>query len=188
MTGWDSWQSTWAGASGPLPDVRARAQREASRHRRTNVTVLLLAAAASLGAVPAFAAPEAVVHTIGWGILGFCAAMGIGFLLIQRGVGSWRFASPREALGFLERRLRAEARLAQLTRWVYLGFCLFGCIATQALYAEHGSPLSVRLMTLGCFFLGIALAVAAPWWFGRIVRRRRTELDQWRRWMDEQSL
>ncbi|HVP60867.1 MAG TPA: hypothetical protein VMT11_09930 [Myxococcaceae bacterium] len=188
MTGWDSWQSTWAGASGPLPDVRTRAHREASRHRRTRITVLLLAAIASLGAVPAFAAPEGVVHAIGWAILAFGAAMGIGFLLIQRGVGSWRFASPREALGFLERRLAAELRMARLVRWVYLGMCLFGGIATQVLYAEHGSPLPVRLMTLGCFLFGVALAFFAPWWFGRIARRRRAEFDGWRRWMDEQNL
>ncbi|HUM11095.1 MAG TPA: hypothetical protein VLT82_09130 [Myxococcaceae bacterium] len=188
MTGWDSWQSTWAGASGPLPDVRARAQREASRHRRTQVTVLLLAAIASLGAVPAFAAPEGAVHAIGWAILAFGAAMGIGFLVIQRGVGSWRFAGPREALGFLERRLGAELRMARLVRWVYLGMCLFGGIATQVLYIEHASPLSVRLMTLGCFLFGVTLAFFVPWWFGRIARRRQAELDRWRSWIDEQGL
>jgi hypothetical protein len=188
MTGWDAWQSTWTGASGPLPDVRTRAQREARRHRRTNVTVLLLVPAAVLGAVPAFAAPEEAVHAIGWGILAFCAAMGTGFLVIQRGVGSSRFASPRDALGFLERRLGAELRAAHLARWVYLGSCLFGGIATQILYVEHGSPLPVRLMTLGCFLFGVALTFSAPWWFGRIARRRQAELDLWRRWMDEQNL
>ena len=188
MTGWDSWQSTWAGASGPLPDVRARAEREAWRHRRARVTVFFLAAVAALGSVPAFAAPERVVHLIGWAILVFSVAMGIGFGVIQRGVGSWRFATPREALGFLERRLGSELRVAHLARWVYLGLCVLGGIATQVLYVEHGSPLSVRLMTLGCFVFGAALTFSAPWWFGWIARRRQAELDQWRRWMDEQSL
>jgi len=188
MSGWDSWQSTWAGASGPLPDVRARAEREARRHRRTNVTVLLLLGAASLAAVPAFGAPEGPVHVIGWGILAFCVAMGVGFAVIQRGVGSWRIASPRDALGFLERRLGAELRVAHLSRWVYLGICLIGGVATQVLYVQHGSPLPVRLMTLACFLFGIALTFTAPWWFGRIARRRQAEIDRWRRWMDEQSL
>lgn len=188
MTGWDSWQSTWAGASGPLPDVRARAELEVRRHRRTNVTVFVLLAVASLGAVPAFDAPEGVVHAIGWGMLVFCAAMGIGFVVTQCGVGSPRLASPRDALGFLERRLGAELRVAHLARWVYLAACVLGGIATQKLYVEHGSPLLVRLMTLGCFLFGVALTFSAPWWFGRIASRRKDELDRWRRWMDEQSL
>ena len=188
MSGWDSWQSTWAGASGPLPDVRARVEREARHHRRSSISVVLLLAAASLAAIPAFTAPENAVHVIGWGILGFCVAMGAGFLVIQRGVGSWRVASPREALGFLERRLGAEVRTAHLARWVYLGLCLLGGVATQVLYVQHGSPLPVRVMTLGCFLFGFALSFTAPWWFGRVARRRQSEIDRWRQWLDEQSL
>ena len=188
MSGWESWQSTFAGASGPLPDVRARTENESHRHRRTNVSVALLLAAASLASIPAFTAPEGPVHVIGWGILGFCAAMGIGFVVIQRGVGSRSVASPREALGFLERRLAAEVRVAHLARWVYLALCLLGGIATQVLYVQHGSPLLVRVLTLACFVFGVALTFTAPWWFGRIARRRRAELDRWRQWMEEQSL
>jgi hypothetical protein len=188
MTGWESWQSTWTGASGPLPDVRATAEREARRHRRAIVTVLLLGAAGAMGATSAFAAPEGVVHAIGWGIVAFCTALGAGFLVIQRGAGPSRLAGPRDALGFLERRLRAEHRAAHLARWVYLAACVSGGIATQILYQEHGSPLPVRVMTLGCFVFGIALTFTSPWWFGRIARRRQAEIDQWRRWMDEQNL
>src|SRR5436305_673705 len=81
------WQATWTGASGPLPDVRATTEREARRHRRASVTVFLLAAAGTLGAISAFSAPEGVVHAIGWGIVAFCTALGAGFLLIQRGAG-----------------------------------------------------------------------------------------------------
>jgi hypothetical protein len=188
MSGWESWQATWAGASGPLPDVRARAEREAWRHRRTWVSVLLLVAAGALGAQQAFAAPEEVVHLIGWGILAFCSAMAIGFLAVGRRVGFWRIGSPRDAVGFLERRLGAEVRAAHLARWLYLGACVLGAIATHLLYQEHGSPLPVRVMTLGCFGFGLALTFSAPWWFGRIARRRRAELDVWRRWLDEQNL
>jgi hypothetical protein len=71
---------------------------------------------------------------------------------------------------------------------VYLALCLLGGVARQVLYVEHGSPLPVRMMTLTCFLFGIALAFTAPWWFGRIARRRQAEIDGWRRWMDEQNL
>jgi len=188
MTGWESWQAAWAGASGPLPDVQARAGHEARRHRRANLSVFLLLAVAAVGSIPAFTAPEDVVHWIGWGILGFCVAMGAGFVVIQRDVGPSRAAGPRQALEFLERRLRAELRVAHLARWVYLALGILGGVATQLLYVEHGSPLDVRLMTLGCYLFGVGLAFSAPWWFGRIARRRQAELDAWRRWMDEQSL
>ena len=188
MTGWEAWQSTWAGATGPLPDVRARVDQEARHHRRSRVSVVLLLVVASLGAIPAFEAPEEVVHLIGWAILAFCAAIGIGFVVIQRGVGPLQLATPREALGFLERRLGAEIRVAQLTRWVYLALFLVGATLTQLLYVQHGSPRSVRLMTLGCFLFGLALTVTAPAWFGRIARRRQMEIDAWRGWLEEQNL
>jgi hypothetical protein len=188
MTGWETWQSTWAGAEGPLPDVRARVDREARHFRRSRVSVVLLLLVASLGAIPAFEAPEDVVHLIGWVILAFCAAIGIGFAVIQRRVGPLQLATPREALAFLERRLGTELRVAHLTRWVYLAMVLLGGILTQLLYVEHGSPLSVRLMTLGCFLFGLALTFTAPIWFGRIARRRQTEIDRWRGWLEEQNL
>ena len=47
-----------------------------------------------------------------------------------------------------------------------------GGIATQVLYVEHASPLPVRVMTLTCFLFGMALSFTAPWWLGRIARRR----------------
>jgi len=188
MSGWESWQSTFASASGLLPDARALAESESRNHRRTSVSVVALLAAASLASIPAFTAPEDMVHVIGWLILGFCAALGLGFVVIQRAVGSPSIASPREALGFLERRLGAELRVARLVRWVYLALCLLGGVATQLLYVEHGSPPPVRIMTLACFVFGVALTFTAPWWFARIARRRQVELDRWRHWMEEQGL
>ena len=188
MTGWDTWQSTFAGASGPLPDVHARTAREAHRHRRTNVSVALLLGAASLAAIPAFAAPEEPVHVIGWGILGFCAAMGIGAVWLHRQVGARDVGGPREALGFLERRLRSERRAAHLARWVYLPVSVLGAVATQVLYVQHGSPMLVRVLTLACFLFGAAFSASAPWWFERTARRRATELDGWRRWIESQGL
>jgi hypothetical protein len=188
MTGWDAWQSAWAEGEGPLPDVRSRAEREARHHRRSRVSVAVLLVVAALGAIPAFQAPEGLVHLIGWMILAFCAASGIGFLVIHRGVGLAQLATPREALSFIERRLGAEMRAAHLTRWVYLGMFLVFGVLTQLLYIEHGSPLPVRFMTLGCCLLGLAFAFAAPIWVGRIARRRQSEIDRWRGWLEEQNL
>jgi hypothetical protein len=188
MTGWEAWRSTWAAGEGPLPDVRSRAEREARHHRRSSVTVVLLLVVAALGSIPAFEAPEGVVHLIGWMILAFCVASGIGFAIIHRGIGPPHLATPREALTFLERRLGAELRAAQLTRWVYLAMVLVGGVLTQLLYVEHGSPLPVRLMTLACFVFGLALTFTAPIWFRPIARRRQTEIDRWRGWLEEQNL
>ena len=95
MTAWEALQSTWTEGEGALPDVRARAAQEIRRHRRSTVTVAVLLAAAALSAIPAFDAPEDVVHLIGWAILGFCAAMGIGFVVIQRGIGSPEMNGPQ---------------------------------------------------------------------------------------------
>ncbi|HEY1333573.1 MAG TPA: hypothetical protein VGF31_04885 [Myxococcaceae bacterium] len=188
MTGWEALQSTWTGGAGTLPDVRARAEQEVRRHRRSTLSVAVLLAAAALCAIPAFDAPEGVVHLIGWAILGFCAAMGIGFVVIQRGIGSPELNGPRQAIEFLERRLAGERRVAQLSRWVYLALCIVGTVLTQLLYVQHGSPLSVRLMTLGCFLFGLAVTFTAPSWFARVARRRQSEIERWRGWLEDQSL
>src|SRR5262249_9808676 len=131
MSAWESWQAAWAGASGPLPDVRSRAQTEVRRHRRSRITVWMLLAGACFGSIPAFTAPESTVHLIGWSILAFCAAMGIGYVLTHRDVALPGADGPRQALEFLERRLVAEQRVAHLARWVYLALCVFGAILTQ---------------------------------------------------------
>lgn len=188
MTAWEALQSTWTEGEGALPDVRARAAQEIRRHRRSTVTVAVLLAAAALSAIPAFDAPEDVVHLIGWAILGFCAAMGIGFVVIQRGIGSPEMNGPRQAVEFLERRLAGERRVAQLSRWVYLALCLAGATLTQLLYVEHGSPMLVRILTLACFVFGFAITFTAPIWFERIALRRQSEIERWRGWLDAQNL
>ncbi len=188
MSTWEVLESEWAARSGPLPEVRTRAEGEARRHRRARVSVTVLLAGASLAAIPAFTAPEPVVHLIGWGIVGFCLAMGIGFAAVQRAAGPADVAGPREALGFLERRLEAERRSASLVRWIYLVVCTLGIVATHLLYEQHGSPLPVRLMTLACFLFGLCLSFSAPWWFRRIARRRETEIQALRRWLEAQQL
>ena len=188
MTAWEALQSTWTEGAGALPDVRARAEQEVWRHRRSTVSVAVLLAVAALGTLPAFDAPEDVVHLIGWTMLGFCAAMGIGFVVIRRGIGSLELSGPRQAVEFLERRLEGERRVAHLSRWVYLALCLVGATLTQLLYVEHGSPMLVRILTLACFIFGLAITFTAPMWFGRIARRRQMEIDAWRGWLEEQNL
>ena len=188
MSAWESWQAAWAGASGPLPDVRSRAEVEIRRHRRSRVTVWVLLAGACIASIPAFTAPEQLVHFIGWLILGFSAAMGIGYVFTHRDVAPPGADGPRQALEFLERRLVAERRVAHLARWVYLALCVLGATTTHLLYEQHGSGLPVRIMTLACYAFGFALTFSAPWWFGRIARRHQAELNTWRQWMDEQSL
>ena len=39
MTAWEALQSTWTEGAGALPDVRARAEQEVWRHRRSTVSV-----------------------------------------------------------------------------------------------------------------------------------------------------
>jgi len=188
MTAWEALQSTWTGGAGALPDVRARAEQEVRRHRRSTVSVAILLAAAALGTLPAFDAAEDVVHLIGWAMLGFCAAMGIGFVVIRRGIGSPELNGPRQAVEFLERRLAGERRVAHLSRWVYLALCIIGTVLTQLLYVQHRSPMLVRVLTFACFVFGFAITFTTPIWFGRIARHRQSEIDRWRGWLDEQNL
>jgi hypothetical protein len=185
---WNSWQSSWSGAAGPLPDVRARARREARVHRLAMAAFFLLVLAALPGAWVAFSAPEPPVHAIGWMILAFLATMSIGYLMIQRGIGLHRIGNPRDALGFLERRLRVERLTAQLVRWAYAGLCAAFVILFPRLVADHSSPqleLSVSFTGMALVFL---VTFSAPWWVARRNRPRVEELGRWRRWMDEQQI
>ena len=63
---WTSWQSSWTGASGPLPDVRARTRKEVRVHRLANLTFFVLIAGTLALALPSMmAAPEPEVRWIG---------------------------------------------------------------------------------------------------------------------------
>jgi len=48
---WKSWRAAWAGATGPLPDVRARALREVRLHRLASVVFFVLVAIATDGVI-----------------------------------------------------------------------------------------------------------------------------------------
>jgi len=185
---WSSWQSTWVGATGPLPDVRARAQREVRLHRLANVAFFLLAAIALSAAGTTFSDPSKAVQTIGWIMVAFIAAMSIGYLFIQRDIGLRRTSNPRDALGFLERRLRVERLTAHLVRWVYAGLCVAFVIVFPQVVAGHSAPRLEMAISFPSMFVALVVTFSAPWWVARRNRRHQEEIDRWRRWMDEQHL
>ncbi|HTO97895.1 MAG TPA: hypothetical protein VMK66_12680 [Myxococcales bacterium] len=187
-TEWDSWQASWKGATGPLPDVRARAHKEVRGHRLANAAFVLLVAMGLAGSCPAFADASPAVHRIGWMILAFCAAMSIGYFSIQRGIEPRKAGNPREALAFLERRLRVERRTAQLIRWVYAGLCLAFLFLFPSVVAKHEAPWLEMAISYPFMLLTFALTFSAPWWVARRNRRHQEEIDRWRRWMDDQQL
>ena len=185
---WNAWQSTWTGAAGPLPDVRARARREVRLHRLANAAFFLLVALALAAAVPAFAGASAEVRPVGWTIVAFFAAMTIGYLSIQRGIDLRRTGSPRDALAFLERRLLVERRAAQLVRWAYAGLCLVFVFVFPRMVARHEAPRLEMAISFSWMFVVLVVTFSAPWWVARRNRRHQEEIDGWRRWMDEQRL
>lgn len=186
---WTSWQSSWTGASGPLPDVRARTRKEVRVHRFANLTFFVLIAGTLALALPSMtAAPEPEVRWIGGLVVGFFAAMSIGYLLIQRGIALANTGNPREALAFLERRLRVERLTAHLVRWVYAGLCIAFLFIFPQLVAHHEKPWLEKAITYPCMALVLVVTFTAPWWVARRNRKHQQEIDRWRRWMDEQHL
>jgi len=185
---WDAWQSSWRGATGPLPDVRARAQRERRSHRFANVAVFALLAVGGAAVIPALSDRSAIVRQIAWTDMAFCAAMAVGYLWAQRGI-RLRFAgTPREAIAFLERRLRVERRAAQVVRWVHAAICLAGVVLFPRLTATHPAPRLELAIIFAFMFALFAVTFSAPWWVARRNRPYEAEIARWRRWMDEQNL
>ena len=185
---WNSWQSSWKGATGPLPDVRARAQNEVRLHRLANVAFFLLVGIALVACIPVFGDASAAVRRVGWIIIAFCAAMSIGYLSIQRNIGLSKVGNPRGALAFLERRLRVERLTAHLVRWVYVGLFVAFVIVFPGIVAKHEAPRLEMAISYSWMVVVFALTFSAPWWVARRNRRHQEEIDRWRRWMDEQQL
>jgi hypothetical protein len=185
---WKSWQSTWAGATGPLPDVRARAQREVRLHRLASLAFVLLVAIALAASSTTFTDPSNAVHAVGWIIITFIAAMSIGYLASQRGIGLRQTGNPRDALGFLERRLRFERATAHLVRWAYAGLCVAFVLVFPRVVAGHSAPWLEMAISFPLMLVLFVVTFSAPWWVARRNRRHQDEIDRWRRWMDEQHL
>ena len=186
---WNSWQSSWTGATGPLPDVRARAQREALLHNVANAAFFAMIAFTLVVALPVIAAaPQPGVHLIGWVIIAFFGTTAIGYLAIQRGIAVNRSGNPRDALAFLERRLRVEHLVAHLVRWVYAGLCLVFVFVFPRVVAGHSAPGLEMAISFPAMFVALVVTFSAPWWVARKNRRHQEEIDRWRQWMDEQQL
>jgi hypothetical protein len=185
---WEAWQSTWTGTTGPLPDVRARAGRERRLDGLGRAGFFLLVAIGLAASVPAFTAPEPEVHWMGFVIVAFCGAMGAGYLWIQRGAEGPATSAPRDALAFLERRLRVERQAAQLVRWVYAGLCAAFVVIFPGLVAGHSDPWLEMAIAFPSMAVTLVATFSAPWWVARRNRRYEGELAAWRRWLDEQQL
>jgi threonine/homoserine/homoserine lactone efflux protein len=186
---WDSWQSTWTGATGPLPDVRARARKEVRLHRRAKAIFFLLVAVALVaGGSATFADRSAAVRAIGWINTAFLVAMSVGYLLIQRGIGLQRTGNPREALAFLERRLRVERLVAHLVRWSYAFLCAAFVVVFPKVVQGHEAPRLEMSIAFPWMFVVLLVTFSAPWWVARRSRRHQEEIDRWRQWMDDQRL
>ena len=179
-TEWAAWRANWSDAEGPLPDVRARALAQASRHRRANVLFFSLMAT-GIG-VNLLLQDDLLVR---WVVIGFGVSLSIVLGWIQRGAG-YRNGSPREALAFLERRARVERQGAQLIRWALPPFILFVAIYYRDLFGHDAWV--AKLLARGILLVIAAVLISAPWWMRRLTDRHQAEIDLWRRWMDEQQL
>jgi hypothetical protein len=181
---WEALRSSWTGAEGPLPDVRTRALQQSSRQRRANVIFFSLLAGGAL--VDAWAAifERADPYTC-WGLILWGAAVSAGFVWIQRGIRLGKTANPREALSFLERRVRVERQGAQIFRWAYAVGIVFVAIHFRNLF---GDDWPVKLVARFILLVIFALTFSAPWWIRRFTDRQQEEIARWRRWMDEQQL
>jgi hypothetical protein len=153
-----------------------------------NVGFFLLVAGGLAATIPAFTAPEPVVHAVGWIVIGFCAAMSIGYVSIQRGLGLRAIGNPRDAVAFLERRLLVERRTAQLVRWVYFGLFVVFVFVFPRVVAGHTAPRLEVAIGFSGMIIAFAITFSAPWWVARRSRRYQEEIGRWRRWMDEQHL
>lgn len=186
---WVSWQSSWTGAMGPLPEVRAKAKKQILLHRFANVTFFALIFVTLAIALPEMAAArEPEVKWVGVLVIGFFAIMAAGYLLIQRRVASNKSGSPRDALAFLERRLRVEQLTAHLVRWGYAALCLGFLLIFPKLIAHHEQPWLEKAITYPWMALVLAVTFTAPWWVARRNRKYQEEIQRWRRWMDEHQL
>ena len=184
---WDSWQSSWAGASGPLPDLRTRAVKETRSHRTAKVAFFALVAVALASWAATLDDHSPGVGAIRWVILLFTAAMSIGYVFSRRGVAA-RGGNPRDALAFLERRLRLERRMAHVVRWSYAALFAAFVIIFPTVVARHERPAVEMAIAYPWMALVLLLTFSAPWWVERRNRRYQQEIADWRRWMDEQQL
>jgi hypothetical protein len=184
---WQAWQASWQGATGPLPDIHARTRTRQRWHRVANLAFFAMMAAglAGFGRL-ILLGPGLEDRVAGWVAVVFCVTLSIGFVWVQRGLDLRRTGNPRDAVAFLERRVRAEKRGAQLGRVCYVALAFAMGIQVQWMLAE--APWAARAFALACCATVLAFALAMPWWVRRRVARQEEEIVRWRKWMDEQQL
>jgi len=122
---WELWQSAWQGVNGALPDVKARASAASARHRLDSVLLAVVLGAGTIGAATGVATGGPATQLVCAGNIAFTALFLAAYFLIQRDLGRARDSAPREAVAFLERRVRLERRTAQLARWMTLAMLAF---------------------------------------------------------------
>jgi predicted Co/Zn/Cd cation transporter (cation efflux family) len=96
--------------------------------------------------------------------------------------------NPRDALAFLERRLRVERLVAHLVRWSYAGLCVAMIFVFPPMVAGHRSRDVEMAFAFTATAVLFAVTFSAPWWVARRNRRHVEEIARWRRWMDEQQI
>ena len=183
---WEAWQSTWKGADGPLPDVRARAGAAARRQRIDNVAGLAMIVAGF--GISGYLITSGLRHDarIGWMDLVFTMSILVGFLWIQRGLRRDRIGTPRDAIAFLERRLRAERSASLFAPPLYLALLIAASWESYAV--TDASAWVARAVTAAVLVVGGAVTLAMPLLVRRRTRREEAEIAAWRRWLDEQQL
>ena len=177
---WEAWRSKWTSAEGPLPDIRARALRQASRHRLTSLIFFALLVSGMLSNLLFQDDPLTRWFLILWAI-----AISIYFVKIYRGIGLGNSGHPREALAFLEKRVRVERQGA----WIFGLACAAVMLFVSIRFTELFGPEWTVKLVARCIMLALAaLLFWALWWVRRLADRQQAELDLWRRWLDEQQL
>ena len=183
---WSGWESSWKGAGGPLPDVRSRARAAAWRQRADNIAGLAMVVIGF--AISAVLIGGASRHEarIGWMDLVFTVTILLGFLWIQRGLRGDRIGTPRDAVAYLEHRLRVERRAAKFAPPIY--FALLVAASWESYAVTDASLWVARAVTAAVLVVGSAVTLAVPLLVRRRTRREEKEIAAWRRWLDEQQL
>jgi len=185
---WELWQSAWQGVNGALPDVKARASAASARHRLDSVLLAVVLGAGTIGAATGVATGGPATQLVCAGNIAFTALFLAAYFLIQRDLGRARDSAPREAVAFLERRVRLERRTAQLARWMTLAMLAFLFAFGDGTLPKSAEMDVVRQLLLAGFVAVGVITFTAPWWVGWRLARYDAELARMRSWLDEQGL
>ena len=177
----EAWRSGWTGTEVPLPDIRARVTAQVARHRRANILFFALNAGGVIANL--LGQDDPIVR---WLIIAWSVVLSVGLLWIQRGIACPPSGSPREALAYLERRIRMGRQGAHLARWMYPPLMIFVAIYYRDLFGEDA--IVVKLVLRAMFGALVVGMISAPWWVRRLTAAQQAEINAWRKWLDEQPV